>query len=87
MFFIHVEINLIDLLFTTFVSVSVNETNDDDNDDPQKSVTCLSQFVYLPKVIRVEFGSTFDISRWREIQLILQYVRILLHKEKYVYIF
>jgi hypothetical protein len=65
--------------------VSVNETND--NDDPQKSVTCLSQFVYLPNVIRVEFGSTFDISRWREIELILQYVDILLQTKIYLYIF
>jgi len=82
-FFIHVKINLFYLL-TIFVSVSINETNDDDNDDPQKIVTCLSQFVYLPNVIGVEFGSTFDISRWREIELILQYVDILLYKQKYI---
>jgi hypothetical protein len=78
-FFIDMEINLIYFLFTIFVSVSVN-----DNDDPQKSVTYLSQFVYLPNVLRVEFGSTFDISHWREIQHILQYVDVLLQKQKYV---
>ncbi len=73
-FFSSIEINLIYLLFSIFVSVSANQTNDDNNDDSQKSVTCLSQFVYLPNVIRVEFGSTFDVSHWRDIQLILQYV-------------
>ncbi len=78
---------MIYLLFTIFVSVSVNEIDDDDHDDPQKSVTCLAQFVYLPNVLHVEFGSTFDVSRWREIQLILQYVDILLYEQKYVYIF
>jgi hypothetical protein len=67
-----IEINLIYLLFSIFVSVSANQTNDDDNS--QKSVTCLSQFVYLPNVIRVEFGSAFNVSHWRDIQLILQYV-------------
>ncbi len=61
---------MIYFLLIIFVSVSVNEMDD----DPQKCVTYLSQFVYLPNVLRVEFGSTFDISRWREIQLILQYV-------------
>jgi len=73
-FFSSIEINLIYLLFSIFVSVSANQTNDDNNDDSQKSFTCLSQFVYLPNVIRVEFGSTFDVSHWRDIQLILQYV-------------
>jgi hypothetical protein len=74
--FSYIEINLIYLLFSVFISVSTNQTNDDDdnNDNSQKSVTCLSQFVYLPNVIRVEFGSAFDVSHWRDIQLILQYV-------------
>ena len=70
-----------------FVLVSVNEIDDDNNDDPQKCLTYLSQFVYLPNVLRVEFGSTFDISHWKKIQLILQYVDILLYKQKDVLVF
>ena len=71
--------------FTIFISVSANEI--DDNDDPQRSVACLAQFVYLPNVLRVEFGSTFDISRWKEVELILQYVDILLLKQNHAYVF
>ncbi len=62
--------------FYCFILVSSNDDN-----DAQKYVTCLSQFVYLPSVFHLEFGSTFDISRWKEIELILQYVEFILHKK------
>jgi len=68
------------LSFYCFILVSSNDDN-----DAQKYVTCLSQFVYLPSVFHLEFGSTFDISRWKEIQFILQYVEFILQNRKYLF--
>ncbi|CAF4712434.1 unnamed protein product, partial [Rotaria sp. Silwood2] len=43
-----------------------------DNDVAQQSVTYLSYFVQLSHVSQIEFGSTFDISRWKDVRFILQ---------------
>ncbi|CAF5059311.1 unnamed protein product, partial [Rotaria sp. Silwood1] len=45
-------------------------TNDDN--DAQHVVIDLSNFVYLSNVIQLEFRSTFPVSRWKDIQFILQ---------------
>ncbi|CAF4486362.1 unnamed protein product [Rotaria sp. Silwood2] len=49
-----------------------HETNDD-NIDAKESVTHLSHFVYLPNITQLEFPSmNCDLSRWKDIQFILQ---------------
>jgi hypothetical protein len=42
------------------------------NNDANQYATYLSQFVYLPNVGQIEFGSTFDKSHWKEVQFLLQ---------------
>jgi len=56
--------------FDFILLVNFHQTND--NHDIQQSVTYLSHFIHLPKVIRIEFDSTFDISKWKYIQFILE---------------
>jgi hypothetical protein len=48
--------------------VDLRQTNADAN----QYVTYLSQFVYLPNVIQIEFGLSFNKSHWKKIQFILQ---------------
>ncbi|CAF1382678.1 unnamed protein product [Rotaria sordida] len=50
--------------------VKFSEMND--NVFAEQSVTYLSHFVQLSNVSQIEFGSTFDISRWKDVQFILQ---------------
>ncbi|CAF1180455.1 unnamed protein product [Rotaria sordida] len=50
--------------------VKFSEMND--NVFAEQSVTYLSYFVQLSNVSQIEFGSTFDISRWKDVQFILQ---------------
>ncbi|CAF4341357.1 unnamed protein product [Rotaria socialis] len=42
------------------------------DDDAQENINILSQFVHLPSVIQIEFGSTFNMYRWKDIQFILK---------------
>lgn len=53
------------------VSVCSNESTDV---DVQKVVTDLSRFVHLPTLTTIVFAPSFDESRWKEVQFILQYV-------------
>ena len=53
------------------VLVSSNESSDI---DAQDTVIDLSRFVHLPTLTTIGMGSTFDVSRWKEVQFILQYV-------------
>ncbi|CAF3864820.1 unnamed protein product [Rotaria sp. Silwood1] len=53
-----------------FSIVNFRATNDDN--DAQHVVIDLSNFVYLSNVIQLEFRSTFPVSRWKDIQFILQ---------------
>ena len=55
------------------VLVNLNQTSDI---DAQDTVTYLSQFVHLSTLTTIIFGSTFDVSRWKEIQFILQYIEL-----------
>lgn len=53
--------------------LNFRQTNDnDDDDDAKENVTYLSHFVELPNITELEFVSTFDISRWKDIQCILK---------------
>ena len=53
------------------VLVTNNQISDN---DARHVVTSLSQFFHLPTLTTIVFGSTCDVSRWKEIQFILQYV-------------
>ncbi|CAF1427415.1 unnamed protein product [Rotaria sordida] len=53
-----------------FNIVNFRETND--NNRAQHIAIDLSNFVYLSNVIHLEFRSTFPVSRWKDIQFILQ---------------
>ncbi len=58
------------IIFNFILLVNFRATNDDD--DARESVTCLSQFVHLPNITAIEFGSTLNMYRWKHIQFILQ---------------
>ncbi|CAF2684095.1 unnamed protein product [Rotaria sp. Silwood2] len=47
------------------------QTNDDNN-DVQERLSYLSQFVHLLNITKIQFGTNYDISRWKDIQFILQ---------------
>ncbi|CAF4750965.1 unnamed protein product [Rotaria sp. Silwood2] len=64
------NIDVLDYIMCLFALVNFSKTND--NNVAQQSVTYLSYFVQLSHVSQIEFGSTFDISRWKDIQFILQ---------------
>ena len=59
-----------------FHLVDIRQTNDN-NDDAKQNVIYLSHIVYLPNVTQIEFRSMSDVSHWKHIQLILQYVYII----------
>ncbi|CAF3114786.1 unnamed protein product [Rotaria sp. Silwood2] len=53
--------------------INFRQTNDsNNNDDAEQCIIYPSHFVYLPNVIQIEFHSMVDVSRWRDIQFILQ---------------
>jgi hypothetical protein len=58
------------IIFNFILLVNFRATND--NDDARESVNCLSQFVHLPNITAIEFGSTLNMYRWKHIQFILQ---------------
>jgi hypothetical protein len=60
----------IDSSMCLFALVNFSKTNN--NDVAQQSVPYLLPFVELSHVTEIEFGSTFDISRWKDVQFILQ---------------
>ncbi|CAF3809115.1 unnamed protein product, partial [Rotaria sp. Silwood1] len=43
----------------------------DDKNNAQENLNYLSCFIHLPNVTKIEFQSTFDINRWKDIELIL----------------
>ncbi len=51
--------------------MNLRETTDD---NAQQNLTYLSRFVHLPNVTKIEFGSTYDVDQWKDIQCILKYV-------------
>jgi hypothetical protein len=67
-----------DLIFL----VNFRQQTTHDNNNAQQTITLLSRFVHLSNVKKLEFPSTFDVNRWKDIQFILQYVH-LIYKRKY----
>ncbi|CAF1264568.1 unnamed protein product [Adineta steineri] len=49
--------------------VNFHETSDD---DAEEIVNYLSNWIYLSNLIKIEFGSSFNIYRWKYVQFILQ---------------
>ncbi|CAF4393028.1 unnamed protein product, partial [Adineta steineri] len=48
--------------------VNFHETRDD---DAEEIVNYLSNWLYLAKLIKIEYGSSFNIYRWKYVQFIL----------------
>ncbi len=61
------------LIIDFILLVNLNGTSDK---DAQNNITCLSQFLHLSNITEIVFGPTFDVSRWKDMQLILQYVEL-----------
>jgi hypothetical protein len=63
-------IDEIDSSMCLFALVNFSKTNN--NDVSQQSVPYLLCFVELSHVTEIKFGSTFDVSTWKDVQFILQ---------------
>ncbi|CAF1473092.1 unnamed protein product [Rotaria sp. Silwood1] len=58
---------------------NIDEFNKKLDNVAKQNVTYLSYFVQLLNVSKIEFGSTFDISRWKDAQFILQACSNIIH--------
>ncbi|CAF0975909.1 unnamed protein product, partial [Rotaria sordida] len=69
--------NLLFIQITEFVRIIFNiilllNFHQISDDDAQEDIIYLSNFVHLPTIVQIEFGSSFNTYRWKHAQLILQ---------------
>ncbi|CAF4953276.1 unnamed protein product [Rotaria sp. Silwood1] len=67
-----IEMSIIKSSWWNYLSNIVNfQRATDDKNNAQENLNYLSCFIHLPNVTKIEFQSTFDINRWKDIELIL----------------